>query len=120
MRLTLCLLKKRPLGYLFRGKYRLVKEVTAKDRNNLINDYAREEENMFYLRHPYLTYEQSQGHAQALKKKEKWLDNFRKAIASGCRSDLRSCFPVDTNSANLAATGSLPIVATAATRSPTI
>lgn len=78
MRLTLCLLKKRPLGYLFRGKYRLVKEVTPKDRNNLINDYAREEQNMFYLRHPYLTSEQSQGHAQALKKKEQWLDNFRK------------------------------------------
>jgi hypothetical protein len=32
-----------------------VKEVTPKDRNNLINDYAREEQNMFYLRHPYLT-----------------------------------------------------------------
>jgi hypothetical protein len=32
-----------------------VKEVTPKDRNNMINDYAREEQNMFYLRHPYLT-----------------------------------------------------------------
>jgi hypothetical protein len=32
-----------------------VKEVTPKDRNDLINDYAREEQNMFYLRHPYLT-----------------------------------------------------------------
>jgi hypothetical protein len=32
-----------------------VKEVTAIDRNNLLNDYAREEQNMFYLRYPYLT-----------------------------------------------------------------
>lgn len=70
--------KRRPLGYLFRGKHRLLKEVTPKDRNNLINDYAREEQNMFYLRHPYLTFDQSKGHAQDLKKKEQWIDNFRK------------------------------------------
>lgn len=32
-----------------------MKAVTAKERSILINDYAREEQNMFYLRHPYLT-----------------------------------------------------------------
>ncbi|KDR21036.1 ribosomal protein 63, mitochondrial [Zootermopsis nevadensis] len=79
MRLALYLCsKKGPHGHLWRGKHKLLKEVTPKDRSNLLLDYAREEQNMFYLRHPYLTSEQSHGHALALNKKVQWIENFRK------------------------------------------
>ncbi|XP_069679446.1 large ribosomal subunit protein mL63 [Periplaneta americana] len=79
MRLALLLFsRKGPPGHIWRGKRKLLKEVTPLARNNLRNDYVREEENMFYLRHPYLTIEQSCGHAAALNKKEEWLDNFRR------------------------------------------
>lgn len=36
-------------------KYRLVKPVTGLDVHNKIRDFKLEEQNMFYLRHPYLT-----------------------------------------------------------------
>ncbi|XP_063220741.1 large ribosomal subunit protein mL63 isoform X2 [Bacillus rossius redtenbacheri] len=78
MRLTAFLLKRKlPRGHIFRGKYRLVKQVDAKGRADLRHAYAIEEQNMFYLRHPYLSVEQSRGHAAALGKPQEWLDRFR-------------------------------------------
>ncbi|XP_017781056.1 PREDICTED: ribosomal protein 63, mitochondrial [Nicrophorus vespilloides] len=60
-----------PNGHIYRGKQRLVKEVTPRDMQKLRNEYAIEEKNMFYLRHPYLTMEESKGHAIALGKVER-------------------------------------------------
>ena len=62
--------RKLPNGHIFRGKDRLVKIVTNYELLKLKYDLAQEEENMFYLRHPYLTPEQSHGHAKALGKRE--------------------------------------------------
>ncbi|XP_049767605.1 ribosomal protein 63, mitochondrial [Schistocerca cancellata] len=74
MRLTLQLLRKKlPRGHIWRGKYRLVWIPDDKAKKDLVGDYRREEQNMFYLRHPYLTLEQSSGHAKELKKHEQWL-----------------------------------------------
>lgn len=36
-------------------KHRLVKPVTGLDVHKKLRDFQREEQNMFYLRHPYLT-----------------------------------------------------------------
>lgn len=56
MRLTLTLLFKRSVnGHIFRGKDRLVKQVTKQSMTTLIRDYEQQEENMLYLRHPYLS-----------------------------------------------------------------
>lgn len=44
-----------PNGHLFRGKDRLVQPVLPKDLRKLRQDFAVEEQNMFYLRFPYLT-----------------------------------------------------------------
>ncbi|XP_054276298.1 uncharacterized protein LOC128995338 [Macrosteles quadrilineatus] len=46
-------------GARFRGKTRMVKKVTPLAMNDLRNDYRLEEQNMLYLRHPFLTLEQS-------------------------------------------------------------
>lgn len=73
--LRLCLFKL-PNGHIFRGKDRLVKRVTKKAIETLKKDYEREEANMLYLRHPYLTMEQSSGHAKALNKHEAWRNKF--------------------------------------------
>ncbi|KAF6205283.1 hypothetical protein GE061_019452 [Apolygus lucorum] len=60
MRLTWPLfLYKRPKGHLFRGKYRFVKRVTKGAMESLKCEYEQEEQNMFYLRHPYLTREET-------------------------------------------------------------
>lgn len=56
MRISQMLLRfKLPNGHIFRGKYRLVKPVSNRSLETLRKDYEREEQNMFYLRHPYLT-----------------------------------------------------------------
>ena len=56
MRLTLInLFKKSVPGHIFRGKRRLVKPVSRKSMNTLINEYEQQESNMLLLRHPYLT-----------------------------------------------------------------
>lgn len=56
MRLTLInLFRHTPNGHLFRGKERLVKKVTRRGMDNLIREFEQQEENMLYLRHPYLT-----------------------------------------------------------------
>lgn len=57
MRLALMLLRSKtnPNGHMYRGKHRKIKPVFIEDLQKLRNAYAIEEENMFYLRHPYLT-----------------------------------------------------------------
>uniref|UniRef100_U5EU22 Putative ribosomal protein 63 mitochondrial n=1 Tax=Corethrella appendiculata TaxID=1370023 RepID=U5EU22_9DIPT len=78
MRLTQFLaMKKHIKGHLFRGKYRLVKIVTPNAKQMLIEDYQQQEENMVLLMKPYLTLEQSSGHAKALKKGEKMMQKFK-------------------------------------------
>ncbi|CAH1401994.1 unnamed protein product [Nezara viridula] len=58
-------------------KDRIVKPVTKKAVELLKKDLALEEENMFYLRHPFLTREQSAGHARYLQKYETRLQKYR-------------------------------------------
>lgn len=56
MRLTTVLGRiKNPNGHIFRGKNRLVRQVTLEDISLLKQKMELEEKNMFYLRHPYLT-----------------------------------------------------------------
>lgn len=57
MKLTLVLLRRNrlPNGHLFRGKDRLVKQVETKHLNKIKQNFAIEEQNMLYLRFPYLT-----------------------------------------------------------------
>ncbi|KAL1138770.1 hypothetical protein AAG570_008832 [Ranatra chinensis] len=78
MRLTLPFFfgMKLPNGHLFRGKRRLVKRVSHRAIETLKKDMQREEQNLFYLRHPYLTREQSAGHSKALNKHQKWVNQF--------------------------------------------
>ncbi|XP_018564491.1 ribosomal protein 63, mitochondrial [Anoplophora glabripennis] len=67
--------KHMPNGHIYRGKNRLYREPQVEDVVKLRNRFEIEEENMFYLRHAYLTPEQSYGHAKALGKNE---ENFIK------------------------------------------
>lgn len=57
MKLTLILLRRNrlPNGNIFRGKDRLVKKVEPMHLRTLRQDFAVEEQNMFYLRFPYLS-----------------------------------------------------------------
>lgn len=74
MRLSLVLFFKRTVpGHIFRGKRRLVKPVSKRAMNTLIEEYEQQEANMLLLRHPYLTREESAGHAKALGKHELFL-----------------------------------------------
>ncbi|CAH1118514.1 unnamed protein product [Phaedon cochleariae] len=59
-----------PNGHIYRGKNRIVKEVTIDDLQKLKTLFEIEEQNMFYLRHAFLTPEQSSGHGRALGKNE--------------------------------------------------
>lgn len=52
---VLCRYRNNPKGNIFTGKYRLVKKVTFEDIQKLRDQFEIEEQNMFYLRHPYLT-----------------------------------------------------------------
>ncbi|KAJ8711382.1 hypothetical protein PYW07_008624 [Mythimna separata] len=72
MKLTLVLFRRNrlPNGHLFRGKDRLVKRVEPKHLRQVQEDFAIEEQNMLYLRHPYLTQAESFGHTKALGKQE--------------------------------------------------
>lgn len=57
MKLSLVLFRRNrlPNGHLFRGKDRLVKKVEPKHLRKLQQEFAIEEQNMLYLRYPYLT-----------------------------------------------------------------
>ncbi|CAH0549202.1 unnamed protein product [Brassicogethes aeneus] len=72
MRLFQALLRRKnmPHGNIYTGKHRIVKPVKRDDVQKLRNDFEIEEKNMFYLRHSFLTSEQSFGHAAALGKHE--------------------------------------------------
>ncbi|XP_001606403.1 ribosomal protein 63, mitochondrial [Nasonia vitripennis] len=61
---------KKPHGFKYRGKNRVVKEIKPKELNQLKIDYERTDQNMLYLRHPYLTVEQSHGHMKDFKMAE--------------------------------------------------
>uniref|UniRef100_A0A6B2EFF0 Putative ribosomal protein 63 mitochondrial n=1 Tax=Phlebotomus kandelakii TaxID=1109342 RepID=A0A6B2EFF0_9DIPT len=79
MRLSLaCLFKKTVNGHIFRGKNRLVKPVSKRAMERLRTEYDLMEQNMLYLRHPYLSIEESSGHTKELGKTEakmaKWRD----------------------------------------------
>ncbi|XP_017850617.1 ribosomal protein 63, mitochondrial [Drosophila busckii] len=63
--------KKTVPGHIFRGKRRLVKPVSKRSMETLTREYERQEHIMLLLRHPYLTLEQSSGHAKELQKREK-------------------------------------------------
>ncbi|KAH8321164.1 large ribosomal subunit protein mL63 [Drosophila bipectinata] len=72
MQLTLInFFKKTVPGHIFRGKRRLVKPVSKKAMDTLTREYERQEQVMLLLRHPYLTLEQSSGHAKELQKRDK-------------------------------------------------
>lgn len=51
----MCMFKKTVNGHIFRGKDRLVKRVSKKAMERLRIEYDLMEQNMLYLRHPYLT-----------------------------------------------------------------
>ncbi|XP_071518536.1 large ribosomal subunit protein mL63 [Panulirus ornatus] len=68
MRLTLSLLRRMPNGNIYGGKHRKIPKVTELETGNCTKRLQVEEQNMFYLRHPYLTLDQSWGHAKALGK----------------------------------------------------
>ncbi|XP_015592898.1 uncharacterized protein LOC107266680 isoform X2 [Cephus cinctus] len=59
-------------------KYRLVKKVTLPALRKMKQELEIEEKNMFYLRHPYLTVEQSIGHMHDLKENNQ-MTKFRQA-----------------------------------------
>ncbi|XP_042876155.1 ribosomal protein 63, mitochondrial-like [Penaeus japonicus] len=76
MRLALTLLRRKmPHGNIFIGKDRIMPKIKEGHMKNVKNRLQQEEENMFYLRNPYLTLDQSWGHAKELGKHEKWLRN---------------------------------------------
>ena len=80
MRLSLINLFKNTVpGHIFRGKRRLVKPVSKKAMETLRLDFERQEKIMLYLRHPYLTLEESSGHAKDLQKREKKIAEWNKA-----------------------------------------
>ncbi|EFA08456.1 large ribosomal subunit protein mL63 [Tribolium castaneum] len=71
---ALCRRKNSVPGNVWIGKHRLSRSVTMQDVAKLRNQFEIEEKNMFYLRHSYLTPEQSYGHAIALgKPQEKYV-----------------------------------------------
>lgn len=56
MQLTLVnFFKKTVPGHIFRGKRRLVRQVTSQHKKFLIRDFEQQERNMTLLRVPYLT-----------------------------------------------------------------
>ncbi|KPJ14798.1 hypothetical protein RR48_05892 [Papilio machaon] len=79
MKLSLILLRRNrlPNGHIFRGKDRLVKKVEPHHLRRLQQDFAIEEQNMFYLRFPYLTEAESAGHVKALGKVEERKQAYR-------------------------------------------
>ncbi|XP_050082195.1 ribosomal protein 63, mitochondrial [Anopheles aquasalis] len=69
--------KKSVNGHIFRGKHRLVKRVTPRSTASLIREYEQTEANMKLLLYPYLTREQSSGHAKELGKKDQIVARWR-------------------------------------------
>lgn len=56
MRLSVvCFFKRTVPGHIFRGKYRLVRQVTKADMAAQVKEYERQDKIMHLLRYPYLT-----------------------------------------------------------------
>ncbi|CAG7837568.1 unnamed protein product, partial [Allacma fusca] len=68
---------RRAQGFQWIGKHRLAHGIYPRSLESLAKRIRTEEQNLFYLRHPYLTVEQEDGHAKELKKFDKWLNNKR-------------------------------------------
>nr|XP_022907835.1 ribosomal protein 63, mitochondrial [Onthophagus taurus] len=79
MRLFQALFRRRnlPNGNIYTGKHRLIQQVKPEHIQDLKNKLAIEEKNMFLLRHPYLTPEQSKGHSIALGKQVERMERLR-------------------------------------------
>ncbi|XP_064097080.1 large ribosomal subunit protein mL63-like [Macrobrachium nipponense] len=76
MRLALAALasfRKTYPGHMYRGKHRKRPYATEEAIAARIKFLKMEEQNMFYLRHPYLTLEQSWGHSQELGKQKAFI-----------------------------------------------
>ncbi|KAK3912075.1 Ribosomal protein 63, mitochondrial [Frankliniella fusca] len=80
MRLSIVnLFKKMPNGNIFIGKYKILPKFRYWMRRELLDDIKREEQNMLYLRHHYLSHEQIKGYRYDLKKGEAF---FQKVITA--------------------------------------
>lgn len=62
---------------LFSGKHRIPRVVNTATKRILLRQLALEEENLFYLRQPYLSQEQEQGHTSALNKRRERIAQIR-------------------------------------------
>ncbi|XP_057367104.1 uncharacterized protein LOC130697463 [Daphnia carinata] len=65
--------KKLPPGNIWTGKHRMVYKHNEENAERLRKRFAIEEQNMFYLRHSFLTHEEEKGFSRELGKHEKWL-----------------------------------------------
>ncbi|XP_030386623.1 ribosomal protein 63, mitochondrial [Scaptodrosophila lebanonensis] len=80
MHLTLInFFKKTVPGHIFRGMRRLIKPVSKNAMESLKREYERQDQIMLLLRHPYLTVEESSGHAKELQKREKMVAKWTEA-----------------------------------------
>lgn len=71
--------RKYPKGSIWQGKFRIVKPVTDLAKANKIVEYKIEEQNMFLLRHPYLSVEEEKGYLKEQNKHEKWVNEKKTA-----------------------------------------
>ncbi|KAJ8683217.1 hypothetical protein QAD02_019009 [Eretmocerus hayati] len=79
MRLSAILLfGRKPHGFKYRGKNRVVKEIKPQELKALRWDYERTEKNMLILRHPYLTVDESVGHMKHVDKAKIFWDKIKK------------------------------------------
>ncbi|XP_011497544.1 PREDICTED: ribosomal protein 63, mitochondrial [Ceratosolen solmsi marchali] len=69
---------KKPHGIKYRGKYRVVREIKTSELRQLKAEYERTEKNMLYLRHPYLTIEQSFNHMSREDRNKSFWEKVRK------------------------------------------
>jgi len=77
MKLSLvCWFKKTVTGHIFKGKYRLVRPVSKKAMDSLVDEYKRQDKIMHLLRYPYLTAEESSGHTKELNKRQMVIDRW--------------------------------------------
>jgi len=81
MRLVSFLLNRRlPPGRIYAGKHRIIHKFGEENSNRLRNRFAIEEQNMFYLRHPFLSSEEASGFSKELGKHEKWMANVKSKV----------------------------------------
>lgn len=66
-------------GHIFRGKKKIVKQVTPEHTQKTKQAFELQERNMQLLLRPYLTQEESSGHAKMLKKTEQKMKFWRES-----------------------------------------